>query len=416
MARLCGRARLPFRILIADGGADDSVAQLVAEKKSQGLDVEYVRYPFDSSYARLLPQARRCAARVTTPFVVMADNDDFFIPDGLEARGASSCWRIRSTSRAAASARCSGSPRAARLERHRYGERRVEVQQPVFIRTWPTPRAAPARALPRRQRRVLRRASHGAVAKPFRGGPRVQPARSVPDGATGDVPDRHCRQDAVSSTCSTSRGSRTRRTAAAARTRNTLATGTIGCWCRRGLRISRGSSIARPRPWPAPTASGRCGAAVGRRRPTRCRWRHRCWRICVEEPTVSWSMPTGPAGGPAPGRPAAHEHGPACGAVASYRRTRWLSHDFVHGTEFRTRRARDAAREFTPVRYVPDRLRPSQFLNGRHVDDPLSAAAREGLFLGPHFRGVIPQEQQRPVRIVRGEFGVRPHRGCARRD
>jgi hypothetical protein len=37
-------------------------------------------------------------------------------------------------------------------------------------------------------------------------------------------------------------------------------------------------------------------------------------------------------------------------AQRCYRRAQWLSHDFVHGTEFRTRRARDAAREFTPVR------------------------------------------------------------------
>jgi hypothetical protein len=33
-----------------------------------------------------------------------------------------------------------------------------------------------------------------------------------------------------------------------------------------------------------------------------------------------------------------------------YRRTQWVSHDFVHGTEIRTRRARAAAREFAPVR------------------------------------------------------------------
>ena len=32
-----------------------------------------------------------------------------------------------------------------------------------------------------------------------------------------------------------------------------------------------------------------------------------------------------------------------------YRRTQWLSHDFVHGTEFRTRRARAAALAFKPV-------------------------------------------------------------------
>ena len=47
-------------------------------------------------------------------------------------------------------------------------------------------------------------------------------------------------------------------------------------------------------------------------------------------------------------------------ALACYRHTRWLSHDFVHGTEFRTRRAREAAREFTPVR---------AFLTGRRPHD-----------------------------------------------
>jgi hypothetical protein len=69
----------------------------------------------------------------------------------------------------------------------------------------------------------------------------------------------------------------------------------------------------------------------------------------VEEPTVSWSMPTVlqivrrlvnlP-------RTSALRRA----ALACYRHARWLSHDFVHGTEFRTRRAREAAREFTPVR------------------------------------------------------------------
>ena len=32
-----------------------------------------------------------------------------------------------------------------------------------------------------------------------------------------------------------------------------------------------------------------------------------------------------------------------------YRQTQWVSHDFVHGTEVRTRRARAAARAFAPV-------------------------------------------------------------------
>jgi len=79
------RAHLPFKILIADGGSDDTVAALVAERKSQGLDVEYVRYPFDGSYTDFYAKLADALSRVTTPFVVMADNDDLFIPHGLES-------------------------------------------------------------------------------------------------------------------------------------------------------------------------------------------------------------------------------------------------------------------------------------------------------------------------------------------
>jgi hypothetical protein len=69
----------------------------------------------------------------------------------------------------------------------------------------------------------------------------------------------------------------------------------------------------------------------------------------LEEPTVTWSMPlvlqvvrklvNMP-------RASALRRF----ATTGYRQARWLSHDFVHGTEFSTRRAREAAHEFTPVR------------------------------------------------------------------
>lgn len=75
--------RLPFRILIADGGSDDAVAQAVAQKKSEGIDVKYVRYPVDRTYADYYAKLADALSRVTTPFVVLADNDDLFIPDGL---------------------------------------------------------------------------------------------------------------------------------------------------------------------------------------------------------------------------------------------------------------------------------------------------------------------------------------------
>jgi glycosyltransferase domain-containing protein len=76
-------AKLPHRILIADGGSDPTVAQTVAEKESQGLDLEYLRYPYDSTYADYYAKIADALSRVKTPFVVMADNDDFFVPGGL---------------------------------------------------------------------------------------------------------------------------------------------------------------------------------------------------------------------------------------------------------------------------------------------------------------------------------------------
>jgi glycosyltransferase domain-containing protein len=77
------REHLPFRVLIADGGSDDSVSRLLAESPFNELDVEYVRYPFDATYADYFAKVADALSRVTTPFVVMADNDDFFIRDGV---------------------------------------------------------------------------------------------------------------------------------------------------------------------------------------------------------------------------------------------------------------------------------------------------------------------------------------------
>ena len=44
--------------------------------EDQGLDVEYRRYPFDRTYADYFVKLADALSRVTTPFVVLADNDD----------------------------------------------------------------------------------------------------------------------------------------------------------------------------------------------------------------------------------------------------------------------------------------------------------------------------------------------------
>jgi len=74
----------PFKVLIADGGSDDSVEGLLSGNPRYGsIDYEYIRYPQDRSYADYYAKIADALTRVETPYVAMADNDDFFVVDSL---------------------------------------------------------------------------------------------------------------------------------------------------------------------------------------------------------------------------------------------------------------------------------------------------------------------------------------------
>ncbi len=78
------RTRLPFKVLIADGGADASVQSMLGERAHfPNVDYEYLRYPEDSSYRQYYAKIDDALGRVRTPFVAMADNDDFLVADAL---------------------------------------------------------------------------------------------------------------------------------------------------------------------------------------------------------------------------------------------------------------------------------------------------------------------------------------------
>ncbi len=74
----------PFKVLIADGGSDDSVQRAVSTPGVfPGLQYEYVRYGYDASYTEFYAKIENALSRIHTPFVAMLDNDDFLIANAL---------------------------------------------------------------------------------------------------------------------------------------------------------------------------------------------------------------------------------------------------------------------------------------------------------------------------------------------
>jgi glycosyltransferase domain-containing protein len=81
------RARLPYRFLIADGGEVRlELAKLLenSPKTFPDLDLEYIRYPDDVDFKHYYAKMADVLQRVRTPYVKVADNDDFLAPTGLE--------------------------------------------------------------------------------------------------------------------------------------------------------------------------------------------------------------------------------------------------------------------------------------------------------------------------------------------
>lgn len=79
-------ARLPYRILIADGQVNEALARHIENSRETfpNLDIEYVRYPDDTGYSRYFTKMADALERVRTPYAMLADNDDFLGINGIE--------------------------------------------------------------------------------------------------------------------------------------------------------------------------------------------------------------------------------------------------------------------------------------------------------------------------------------------
>jgi glycosyltransferase domain-containing protein len=80
------RARLPYRFLIADGEVHSALAVLLEDSRRTfpALDIEYIRYPDDIDFQHYYAKMADALSRVRTPYVKIADNDDFLACLGLE--------------------------------------------------------------------------------------------------------------------------------------------------------------------------------------------------------------------------------------------------------------------------------------------------------------------------------------------
>lgn len=80
------KARIPYRILIADGQVHPLLARILENSRESfpHLDIEYVRYPDDASFRHFYAKISDAAQRVRTPYAMLVDNDDFLSLDGIE--------------------------------------------------------------------------------------------------------------------------------------------------------------------------------------------------------------------------------------------------------------------------------------------------------------------------------------------
>ena len=74
-----------YKILIADGGNDKFIQDHLEDKQNYPrLDYDYIRYPYDRSMEIFYKKLCDVTDRVSTPYVLYADNDDFIILDKID--------------------------------------------------------------------------------------------------------------------------------------------------------------------------------------------------------------------------------------------------------------------------------------------------------------------------------------------
>lgn len=74
----------PYKILIADGGDNKFLEEHLQNYSNYPLiHYEYIRYPFDETTSLFFKKLESLISKVTTEYILQADNDDFFLLDRI---------------------------------------------------------------------------------------------------------------------------------------------------------------------------------------------------------------------------------------------------------------------------------------------------------------------------------------------
>ena len=74
---------LSCKVIIADGGKDTSVEKLADTSLFPNIDYKYIRYPHDKDLTIFFQKTCDVLSRITTKYVLLASNDDFYVPESL---------------------------------------------------------------------------------------------------------------------------------------------------------------------------------------------------------------------------------------------------------------------------------------------------------------------------------------------
>ncbi len=78
------RINLPFKVLIADGGAGNKAEKLLSDKiRFPDVHYEYIRYPYDETLGDYYAKMCDVLSRVSTPYLLLSSNDDLFLIEGI---------------------------------------------------------------------------------------------------------------------------------------------------------------------------------------------------------------------------------------------------------------------------------------------------------------------------------------------